>query len=148
MKSCTSPSPEMNIRNIPVVTLICLARCFQKLMHTPSHRLSLPPMILHARRNLRHLSRAVKEVESVIPKRLHHLFFFVFLNFSPHPGLPKALVWECIYPDFPSNPIKHGSRGAVTAKHVSAGANGKEASRQIKAKRSLNLLITQRCCHW
>lgn len=93
MKSCTSPSLEMNIRNIPVVTLICLARCFQKLMHTPSHRLSLPPMILHAKRNLKHLSDAVKEVESVILKRLHHLFFFFpLIQASPKPPSESVFI--------------------------------------------------------
>lgn len=99
MKSCTSPSPEINIRNIPVVTLICLARCFQKLIHTPSHRLSLPPMILHAKRNLRHPSGAVKEVESGIPKRLHHLFFFfIFPLIQASPKLPSESVFIPISP--------------------------------------------------
>lgn len=47
-------------------------------------------------RNLRHLNSALKEVERVILKRLHHLF-----SFSRMQPFPTPRQRECIYPDFP-----------------------------------------------
>lgn len=70
-------------------------------------------------------------------RRLHHLF-------SPSSCPPEPPLWVYLS-RFRSNPIKDGSRGAVTAKHVPAEAK-KKASRQIKAKKILNLLITQLNC--
>lgn len=73
----------------------------------------------------------------MVLRRLHHLF-------SPSSCPPEPPLWAYLS-RFLSNPIKDGSRGAVTAKHVPAEAK-KKASRQIKAKKILNLLITQLNC--
>lgn len=147
MKACTSPSPELNIRSVPWRDINLFRPMFPEIN---PHALTQAFTSSHdtpRQRNLGRLLSAAKQVESAILKQLHHLFFFFLFPF-----LIPLLIWASrlrVYLSrFPSNPIKRGSRGAVTAKHVSAGADGKEASRQIKAKRSLNLLITQRRCHW
>lgn len=146
MKACTSPSPELSIRSVPWRDINLFRPMFPEIN---PHALTQAFTSSHdtpRQRNLGRLLSTAKQVESAILKQLHHLFFsFLFLFLIP------LLIWASrlrVYLSrFPSNPIKRGSRGAVTAKHVSAGADGKEASRQIKAKRSLNLLITQRRCH-
>lgn len=146
MKACASPSPELNIRSVPWRDINLFRPMFPEINPHALTRAFTSSHDTQRQRNLRRFLNTVKQVESAVLKQLYHLFFFLPLFRIP------LLIWvsrlRVYLSRFPSNPIKRGRRGAVTAKHVSAGADEKEASRQIKAKRSLNLLITQRRCHW
>lgn len=60
----------------------------------------------------------------------------------PSSGPPQSPVSECIYPDFSLIQLKMGAE-VLSLPNMFLQRQKKKASRQIKAKKILNLLITQ-----
>lgn len=120
----------------PVVTLIFSALCFQKLIHTSSRGLSLPPMIPHA--------KEISDISTAKWKELKGWFWDDFITCFPPRPAPRSLLSKRIYPDFALIQLKMGAE--VLSLPNMFLQRQKKASRQIKAKKILNLLITQLNC--